>query len=104
MSDRFKPRNDQLYGVTLMRAHRLAILAVCYQDVIHRLFHWDAHDMLVGTECFASDPWRSVMNAGLLQQQRQRHSRPFAAGCLSMCFLNGLILAKCLVCRAFDEV
>ena len=63
-------RNDEPQGVAVLRAQRLAVLAVGDQDVVHRLRHRDAALVAAGVGALGDDPGGALLDAGLAQQER----------------------------------
>mgnify|MGYP003694620865 CR=1 FL=1 len=65
--------------VAVLRAGRLAVLAVGDQDVVHRLRHGKAALITGGVGALGEDPGGALLDAGLAQQERERHASPLAA-------------------------
>ena len=71
--------NDEPQRVAVLRAQRLAVLTVGDQDVVHRLRHGDAALVAAGVGALGHDPGGALLDAGLAQQERERHAGPLAA-------------------------
>jgi hypothetical protein len=62
-------RHDEPQGIAVLRAHRLAILTVGDQDIVHHLRHRDAALVAGGVGTLGDDPGGALLDAGLAQQE-----------------------------------
>ena len=89
-SDRFPAGNHEPQRIALVRTHRLPVLRVGDDRVVHRFGQRDAHRVLVVLVSLGHDPAGFLLDAALLEQHRQKDARPFAAAGSSVDQLNGL--------------
>ena len=88
IADAFPAGNDHPQGIALLGTHRLAILAVGHDHVVHALLKRNALGMPVGVRAFGHQPAGILLHSGFLEQQREQHPRPFAGTDSSMYLLN----------------
>jgi hypothetical protein len=75
----FVARQQQADGITVGRIERLAVLIERDDRVIHRFPHRDRamHGRRIGT--LGEEPFGGRIDAGLFEQDREPHTRPFGA-------------------------
>src|SRR5262249_40592076 len=94
VEDAFEAGNHQAQRKPLLRTTRLAVHAVGHYAVVHGLRHRNGRRALHFLVALRKDPGRPAFDAGLLEQHRQQHSRPFGATRHPGRFLNGLRLGR----------
>ena len=72
--------HDEPERIAVVRAQRLAVLAVGDHYVVHRLRQGQAALVAGGISALGNDPGRARLDARFAQQERQRHTGPLAAG------------------------
>ena len=87
--DALPSRHDKPQWKALFRTHRLAVLAVSHEQIVHGFLHRDTFGVLHGVGALRHDPGGAFLHANFFQQQGELHAGPFAATGEAVGFLHG---------------